>query len=289
MKKIIPVIIIAVVVMIAAITFSSSMVVTNENEYTLVKQFGKIDRVITEPGLSFRIPFVETTSKLPKEILLYNLAPSDVITLDKKTMICDCYVLWQITDALTFAQTLNMSLGNAENRIDTVVYNATKNVISSKTQEAVISGRSDSLQKEIIDSIGDSMNQYGIEILEVETKRLDLPGDNKTAVYERMISERDNIAATYTAQGDAEAQKIRNETDKDVAILISEAEKEAEILRAQREGEYMRILSEAYSDESKAEFYDYTRSLDSAKESLKGGNKTLIISKDSPLARIFYE
>lgn len=288
MKKTLPLIIILVVLFLAVVLGSSSMVVTNENEYTLVKQFGKIDRVIDMAGLSFQIPFIETTSTIPKEILLYNLAPSDVITRDKKTMICDCYVLWEITDALKFAQTLNMSLGNAESRIDTVVYNATKNVISSMTQEEVISGRSDTLQNEIISTIGTSMQQYGIHIIEVETKRLDLPGDNKTAVYERMISERDNIAATYTAEGESEAKVIRNETDKKVAIMLSEAEKEAELLRAEGEGEYMRILSEAYADESKAEFYDYTRSLEAAKEALRGENKTLILSKDSPLAQIFY-
>lgn len=288
MKKSIPLIIILAVLLFVVVFGSSSMVVTNENEYTLVKQFGKIDRIIDTAGLSFRIPFVETTSTIPKEILLYNLAPSDVITRDKKTMICDCYVLWEITDALKFAQTLNMSLGNAESRIDTVVYNATKNVISSMTQEEVISGRSDELQSAIIATIGTSVQQYGIHILEVETKRLDLPSDNKTAVYERMISERDNIAATYTAEGESEAKVIRNETDKKVAIMISNAEKDAEMLRAEGEGEYMRILSEAYSDESKAEFYDYQRSLEAAKEALRGENKTLILSKDSPLAQIFY-
>ncbi len=288
MKKTIPFIIILSILLVGVVIGSSSMVITNEDEYTLVKQFGKIDRVISEAGLSFRIPFVETTSTIPKQILLYNLAPSDVITRDKKTMICDCYVLWEITDALKFAQSLNMSLGNAESRIDTVVYNATKNVISSMTQEEVISGRSDALQNEIIETIGTSVQQYGIRILEVETKRLDLPSDNKTAVYERMISERDNIAATYTAEGESEAKVIRNETDKQVAIMISNAEKEAELLRAKGEGEYMRILSEAYSDESKAEFYDYTRSLEAAKEALRGGNKTLILAKDSPLAQIFY-
>lgn len=289
MKKTLPIIIVLIILFVGVITLGSSMVVTNENEYTLVKQFGKIDRVIDEAGLSFRIPFVETTSTLPKQMLLYNLAPSDVITRDKKTMICDCYVLWEITDALKFSQTLNMSLGNAESRIDTVVYNATKNVISSLTQEEVITGRSDTLQNAIISSIGESMNQYGIQILEVETKRLDLPSDNKTAVYERMISERDNIAATYTAEGESEAKVIRNETDKEVAIMLSEAEKEAEIMRAEGEGEYMRILSEAYSDESKTEFYDFTRSLDAAKTSLVGENKTLILSPDSPLAKIFYQ
>lgn len=288
MKKGIIAVVITIVTFLLIITLGSSIVVTQENEYTLIKQFGKVDRVIDEAGLSFKVPFVESVYTLPKEILLYDLAPSDVITGDKKTMICDCYVLWEITDALKFSQTLNSSVGNAESRIDTVVYNAAKSVISSMTQEQVISGRSDQLQDAIINNIGNSMEQYGIAILEVETIKLDLPNDNKEAVYERMISERDNIAATHIAQGQAEAQKIRNQTDKEVAIMISEAEKEAEILRAEGEAEYMRILSEAYSDESKADFYAYVRSLDAAKEALQGEDKTLILSPESPMAQIFY-
>lgn len=288
MKKTISIIVGVIAAIFLIIILSSSMVVTHENEYTLVRQFGKIDRVIDTAGLSFKIPFVETVYQLPKEILLYDLAPSDVITSDKKTMICDCYVLWEITDALKFSQTLNSSIGNAESRIDTVVYNATKSVISSMSQEEVISGRSDLLQDAIINNIGTSMEQYGIAILEVETIKLDLPNDNKEAVYERMISERDNIAATHIAQGQAEAQKIMNLTDKEVAIMLSEAEKEAEILRAEGEAEYMRILSEAYSDGSRADFYAYVRSLEAAKEALKGEDKTLILSPNSPIAQIFY-
>ncbi|MBQ3516314.1 MAG: protease modulator HflC [Lachnospiraceae bacterium] len=288
MKKGIITAVITIVAFLLILSFASSVVVTQENEYTLIRQFGKVDRVIDEAGLSFKIPFMESVYTLPKEILLYDLAPSDVITGDKKTMICDCYVLWEITDALKFSQTLNSSVGNAESRIDTVVYNATKSVISSMTQEQVISGRSDMLQDAIINNIGTSMEQYGIAILEVETIKLDLPNDNKEAVYERMISERDNIAATYIAQGQAEAQKIRNQTDKEVAIMLSEAEKEAEILRAEGEAEYMRILSEAYADQSRADFYAYVRSLDAAKEALQGENKTLILSPESPIAQIFY-
>ncbi len=288
MKKGIITAVIAVVAFLLVITLGSSIVVTQENEYTLVRQFGKVDRIIDEAGLSFKIPFVESVYTLPQEILLYDLSPSDVITGDKKTMICDCYVLWEITDALKFSQTLNSSIGNAESRIDTVVYNATKSVISSMTQEQVISGRSDLLQEAIISNIGTSMEQYGIAILEVETVKLDLPNDNKEAVYERMISERDNIAATYLAQGQAEAQKIMNQTDKEVAIMLSEAETEAEILRAEGEAEYMRILSEAYSDPEKADFYAFVISLDAAKTALQGEDKTLILSPESPIAQIFY-
>ena len=284
MKKIL----LPVILLAALAAGASSIVITNENEYSLVRQFGKVDHVVDQAGVSFKIPFVQSVDKLPKETLLYDLPSSDVITSDKKTMICDSYILWHITDPLKFAQTLNSSITNAENRLDTIVYNSTKNVISSNTQDDVISGRDGELSAAIVENIGDTLDQYGIELLSFETKQLDLPSDNKAAVYERMISERDNIAATYTAEGSSEAQIIRNTTDREVSVMLSEAEKNAEILIAEGEAEYMRILSEAYSDVSKQDFYSFVRSLDALKVSMEGGNKTVILSPDSPIAQIFY-
>lgn len=273
---------------LAIIIGSSCFVITNENEYSLVRQFGKIDHVVSEAGVSFKLPFIQSVDTLPKQTLIYDLASSDVITSDKKTMICDSYILWHITDPIKFAQTLNGSVSNAENRLDTIVYNATKNVISSVTQEQVISGRDGELSLAVMENIGTTLSQYGIELLDFETKQLDLPSDNKSAVYERMISERDNIAATYTAEGSAEAQIIRNTTDKEVTVMLSEAEKEAEILIAEGEAEYMRILSDAYANAGKTDFYSFVRSLDALKTSMVGNNKTVILSPESPIAQIFY-
>lgn len=266
---------------------AASVTVTAQNEYKLVRQFGKVKRVISSPGISLKIPFVETTATLPKETLLYDLSPSDVITKDKKTMISDSYVLWKIEDPLKFAQTLNSSIESGESRINTAVYNATKNVISSMTQDEVITSRDGELSDAVMASIGDNMEQYGVDLLMFETKQLDLPEDNKDAVYERMISERDNIAATYKAQGSSEAKVIRNTTDKEIAIKISEAEKKAEILEAEGEQEYMKILAQAYGEAERSEFYSFVRSLDALKNSMKGEDKTVILSEDSPIAQIF--
>ena len=266
---------------------AASVTVTAQNEYKLIRQFGKVDRVIDAPGISFRIPFLESTQSLPKETLLYDLAASDVITKDKKTMISDSYVLWRISDPLKFAQTLNSSIESGESRINTAVYNATKNAISSLTQDQVITSRDGELSQMVLNAIGTNMDQYGIELIKFETKQLDLPDDNKEAVYERMISERDNIAATYKAEGSSEAKVIRNTTDKEVAIQISEAKKQAEILEAEGEQEYMKILAEAYGEKDRQEFYSFVRSLDALKNSMTGGDKTVILSADSPIAQIF--
>ena len=269
------------------VAVGASVTVTQQNEYKLIRQFGKVDRVISSSGISFKIPFIESTQSLPKETLLYDLAASDVITKDKKTMISDSYVLWKISDPLKFAQTLNSSVENGESRINTAVYNATKNAISSMSQDQVITSRDGELSDMVMEAIGTDMDQYGIELLKFETKQLDLPDDNKEAVYERMISERDNIAATYKAEGNSEAKVIRNKTDKEVAIQISDAKKQAEILGAEGEQEYMKILAQAYGEEDRSEFYSFVRSLDALKTSMKGEDKTVILSADSPIAQIF--
>ena len=259
---------------LAVVLLGSSIVVTEKDEYKLIRQFGKVVSVVDEEGISFKVPFVQEASTLPKKILLYDLTPSDVITKEKKTMISDSYVLWRISDPLKFAQSLNSSMTNAENRINTAVYNATKNTIG-RLSEAVMA------------SVGDNLAQYGIELLEFDMKQLDLPDDNKSSVYERMISERNNIAATYTAEGNSEAKVIRNTTDKEVAIQISDAKRQGEILVAEGEAEYMRILADAYSDEDKTDFYSYVRSLDALKASMTGENKTIVLPEDSPIAQAF--
>jgi len=278
-----------VVAFVVLVVLANSMVVTAENEYTLVKQFGKIERIIDKAGLSFKVPFIQSTDTLPKEILIYDLAASDVITMDKKTMVADSYVLWRINDPQLFVQTLNSQVANAESRINAQVFMSMKNIISSLEQTEVINGRDGELTKMIMGNIGDSMEQYGIELITVEIKRLDLPDDNKNAVYERMISERNNIAASYIAEGEAEATKIRTQTDYEITVSISEAKAEAEATVAAGEAEYMRKLSAVYSDQSRSDFYTFVLALDAAKASLVGENKTLILDEDSPIAQIFNE
>lgn len=279
-----------IIVVLAVILFllSSCTIITKENEYTVVKQFGKIQSVVDKAGLSFKLPFIQSVDKISKATLLYDIPQSDVITSDKKSMIIDCYILYRISDPLLFAQTLNNSISNAEYRLNTSVYNATKNVISSMPQEEVISGRKGILTEKIMDNIGNGMEKYGIELLLVEEKLLDLPDDNKNAVYQRMISERETIAATFTATGNKDSQLIHNETDKMVTVMLAQAQAQSDKLIAEGEAEYMRVLSEAYNDPEKAEFYEFIISLDAAKTSLtKNKNNTLILSSDSPIAQIF--
>ncbi|MBR0140121.1 MAG: protease modulator HflC [Firmicutes bacterium] len=277
-----------VILVLALIIVSSCLVVTMPNEYKVIRQFGRVIAIRSEAGLSFRIPFLQTEDSLPKTLLIYDLPASDVITRDKKTMTADSFALWRIDDPQLFIQTLNGSVSNAEARIENLTYNAMKNVISSRSQAEVISGRNGQLASDITAAVVDSLTPYGIQLIAVETKHLDLPDDNTAAVYQRMISERQNIAAGYTAEGESEAQKIRSATDRETQIIVSQAKAKAEALMAEGEAEYMRILSDAYSDPDKADFYSFVRSLDAAKKSLSNDSNMLILGGDSPLTEIFY-
>ena len=280
--------IIALIVLIVLIVVvGSATYVVRQNEYGVVYEFGAVVDVKETPGLYFKIPFVQTTSALPKTKLLYDLPISDVITADKHSMVLDSFALWRISDARLFIESLSGSVSNAESRINAIVYNALKTVISSQNQEAIISGRDGAVVRLVMENIGNSFERYGIEMLAVETKTLDLPDDNKAAVYTRMISERNNIAASYTAEGEAEAKRIRNEADKQVEITLSKAKSDAETVKAAGDAEYMRILANVYDTEDEAEFYSYMIALDALGDSMTGAEKTLILSPDSPIAKIF--
>lgn len=266
-----------------------SLYITDPNEYCAIYQFGKIIHVVDNPGLHFKIPFIQTIKHISKQIYLYDMKPSDVITKDKKTMITDNFVLFQIINPLKFVQSLNANNNNAVTRIEAAVYNATKNIISSKTQDEIIKSRGEELVKLITKESNSDMDDYGINIIEVQIKALDLPDDNKHAVYERMISERQNIAAQYLATGEYEAQKIKNMTDKDVQIKIANAKRSADILIAEGESEYMKILKAAYDTNEKKDFYSFIRMLDTMKKSFKQNGNVIILDRDSDLAKIFYD
>jgi len=278
-------ILIPIIIVITLVVALNSMVITQENEYTLIKQFGAVERIVSDAGLSFKTPFIQQTEKLPNTIMIYDQAASDVITKDKKTMVIDNFVLWKIVDPLKFVQTLN-TIPEAERRIETVTYNAIKTTVGNTNQSDIIQGRGEFLSSGIVEKVQPAFNEYGIEIIDNEIKRLDLPSENKAAVYSRMISERNQIAAEYIAEGNEESQKIINSANKDIAVIVSEAEATAEQIRATGESEYMRIISEAYNSAERSEFYEFIRSLDALKITMKG-EKTLFLPIDSPLTSLF--
>jgi hypothetical protein len=278
-----------IVVLIALLLGFNSTYSLKENEYGIKLQFNKIVAIDDQAGLYYKIPFMQNVRKVPKSIQLYDIRPSDVMTSDKKSMIADMYILWRVSDPTVYYQTLNANVNNAKDRTGITVYNSVKSVISSMTQDEIIEARGEKLTQTITADANPDIQKYGIEIVQAQLKSLDLPDDNKQAVYERMISERNNIAASYTAEGESKAKKIQNETDKQVAILKAQAEKKSAKLKAEGEAKYMETLQQAYNDKDKADFYNYIRSLDALKVSLSGkGEKKLMLGRDSELAKILY-
>ena len=268
-----------IVVLIALFLGFNSTYSLKENEYGIKLQFNKIVAIDDQAGLYYKIPFMQNVRKVPKSIQLYDIRPSDVMTSDKKSMIADMYILWRVSDPTVYYQTLNANVNNAKDRTGITVYNSVKSVISSMTQDEIIEARGEKLTQTITADANPDIQKYGIEIVQAQLKSLDLPDDNKQAVYERMISERNNIAASYTAEGESKAKKIQNETDKQVAILKAQAEKKSAKLKAEGEAKYMETLQQAYNDKDKADL----------KVSLSGkGEKKLMLGRDSELAKILY-
>ena len=282
-------IVVIAVLLAAAICLGGSMFTIRENEYGCTVRMSKIISTTEEPGLHFKVPFIDSVKYFPKATMLYDIPPSEVLTADKQNMTVDCYVLWNVSDPLKFYQ----SLGNAtvaEERLNALTYNALKNVMGTLSQSDIINMEDGGARNDIYEGITANVDQlaanYGIKIEDVKIKRFDLPEANESAVYTRMISERKQIAEKYTADGNYEASLIRNDVDKQVNIIVSNAEAEAAKLVAEGESEYMKMLGDAYNSQEKQEFYEFTLALDALQATLDGSEKTIILSQDSDLAQI---
>ncbi|MBQ4641471.1 MAG: protease modulator HflC [Oscillospiraceae bacterium] len=282
-------IVIALLVLALVIVAANSFYVVRENQYACVVEFSKIVDTKDQAGLHFKIPFLHSVKYFSKAAQFYDIPPSEVLTSDKQNMTVDCYVLWQISDPLRFYQTLGTS-GVAEQRLDALTYNTLKNVMGTLAQADIINMEDGAKRNEIYDGIAGTVDElaqtYGINVLDVKIKRFDLPESNLNAVYSRMISERNQMAEKYTADGNYEASLLRNDVDKQVNITISNAKAEAAKLEAEGEAEYMRLLAEAYDSQEKKEFYEFILALDALKQSLTGSEKTVILDGDSKLAQI---
>lgn len=286
MKKAIIIGVVALLLIVVAVT---SMYTVEENQYACVFRFGKIIDSVDTAGLHFKVPFLDSVRYFSKATMFYDIPPSEVFTSDKQNMTVDCYIIWSISDPQQFYQTLGTT-AKAEERLDANTYTALKNTMSTLAQADIINMNDGAERNEIYDSITAIVNekatQYGIRVEDVKIKRFDLPDSNLNAVYTRMISERNQMAEKYTADGNYEASIIRNNVDKQVNIIVSNAEAEAAQLVAEGEAEYMKKLADAYDTPDKQEFYEFILALDALKTSLNGDDKTIILDQDSDLAKI---
>ena len=282
-------IIIAAVVVLVLVLGMSSMFTVRENEYACTVRFEKIINTTDEAGLHFKIPFLDSVKYFTKATQLYDIPPSEVLTSDKQNMTVDCYILWSISDPKLFYQTISTT-ARAEERLDAITYSALKTDMGTLAQADIINMNDGAERNAIYEKIATEVDAaaaaYGIRVEDVKIKQFDLPESNLNAVYNRMISERNQMAEKYTADGNYEASIIRNDVDKQVDIMVSDAKVEAAKLEAEGEAEYMRLLAEAYNTADKKEFYEFTLALDALKASLDGDEKTVILDGSSELAQI---
>ena len=280
---------IIIVLVLAAVVLAGSCFTVAENEYACTVRFSKIISTTDQAGLHFKVPFLDTVKYFSRATQLYDIPPSEVLTSDKQNMTVDCYILWSISDPKLFYQTLG-STSVAEQRLDALTYNELKTVMGTLAQSDIINMEDGSKRNDIYGNIASDVNAlaktYGIHVEDMKIKQFDLPESNLNAVYGRMISERNQMAEKYTADGNYEASIIRNDVDKKVNIMVSDAQAEAAKREAEGEQEYMRLLAEAYDSKDKQDFYEFTLALDALKSSLNGSDKTVILDANSDLAKI---
>ena len=286
MKKTGIILILCLLLLVVAL---NSFYTVEENQFACIVRFSEIIGTTDTAGAHFKIPFVDSVRYYSKATQFYDIPPSEVLTSDKQNMTADCYVLWRIEDPKKFYQTLG-STGAAEQRLNATTYNELKTVMGTLAQADIINMDDGAERNEIYEGIATKVDSqaatYGIHVEDVKIKQFDLPESNLNAVYNRMISERVQMAEKYTADGNYEASIIRNDVDKQVNILVSNAKAEAAKLEAEGEAEYMRLLAEAYNSADKKDFYEFTIALDALKQSLTGDEKTIILDADSALAQI---
>ncbi len=282
-------IVIGVVVALVLLLAANSMYTVEENQYACTVRFSKIIETTDTAGLHFKVPFLDSVKYFSKATQFYDIPPSEVLTSDKQNMTVDCYILWQISDPKLFYQSLGTT-SVAEDRLDALTYNELKTVMGTLAQADIINMEDGAKRNEIYEGIASDVDAlaraYGIQVTDVKIKQFDLPDSNLNAVYSRMISERNQMAEKYTADGNYEASIIRNDVDKQVNIIVSNAEAEAAKLVAEGEAEYMRLLAAAYDSDDKKAFYEFTLALDALKQSLTGEENTIILDENSALARI---
>ena len=259
----------------------------DETQFAVVTQFGKPVRTITTAGLKLKWPWQSLLS-FEKRLMVYNPRPSEFLTRDKKNIVVDSYVEWRVADPNRFLQTVN-DLTGAEMRLHDTVWAAAAAALGNTDLSALVSVRPEDVKVQDVmrqvteQSRARAMEQYGIEIVDVRMKRLNLPAQNRESVFARMRAERERIAKQYRAEGEAEALKIRAEADKEKARIISEAYRDAEKIRGDGDAQSTRIYAEAYSRDPK--FYKLVRTLEAYKKVIDP-NTTAILSSDSELLKL---
>jgi len=268
---------IAVAVLILLFT---SMFILDQTQQAVVLRFGKVVKVVKEPGLHFKQPFVDNVVKFEKRMLIYDIEPEKIITADKKTLIIDTYTLWKIKDPRKFMESFK-SVRLALPRIDDIVYSHIRDVFAKGTFEEIVSEKREEFLNKVTKLCRRDLDEFGVEVVDVRVKHADLPPENTQAVYNRMKEERYSIAAQIRAEGQKEAQKIRAEADKKVKIILAQAYSEAEKIKGTGDASAVSIYAQSFSKDP--DFYEFWRTMELYRDSLK--DAVIIAGEDAEVLK----
>ena len=268
-----------VVALIAFVTYSSLFVV-DERQKALVLQFGQVADVKEEPGLAFKLPFIQQVVRYDDRILSLDTMPLEVTPLDDRRLVVDAFARYRIINVVQFRQAVGTGgIVTAESRLERILNAALREVLGSVTSNAVLSTDRIELMTRITESAKIESKGLGVEIVDVRIKRADLPTQNLAATFRRMQAERERMAADERARGQEAAQIVRAEADRKAVETVSEAKKEAEIIRGTADALTTKIFADAFGRDP--EFYAFTRSLIAYEQSMTGSNTTMVISPNS--------
>ena len=278
------IVIVGVIVVVGLFIGLGAMFTVDQREQVIVLQFGEPKRLERDPGLYFKLPFIQDVIRFDKRLLDYDNPAEEIIASDQKRLVVDAFARYHIVDPLLFFQTVNSELG-LRSRLGSVINSNLRRVLGTVPLNALVSEKRADLMLQIRDSVRLEAAAFGIRVEDVRIKRADLPQENSEAVYRRMQTERQQEAAELRAKGAEEAQKIRARADKEKVVIIADAERDGQILRGEGEGEMNRIFAEAFGRDP--EFFDFYRSMQAYEAALTGDDTTMVLSPDSEFFRFF--
>ena len=258
----------------------STIIVVDETEQIVILQFGKPVQTITEPGLNFKFPApIQVSNSFDKRLLEYDVPPEEILSRDKKSLIIDNYVRWRIVDPLLFLQTVR-AIPTAKTRLDDIVYSELRQELGNHDMAEIITETRELIMEKVTIASNEETSKYGIEVIDVRIRRVDLPRENEASIYARMEAERKRQANKFRSEGEEEAQKIRAATDRDKTVILAEAYKTAQKIRGEGEAEALDIYAKSFSKDP--DFYEFLRTLETY-EKVIDKKTTLVLPGDSKL------
>ena len=268
------------ILVLAALFALSTIIMVDETEQIVILQFGKPVRTIKEPGLNWKLPApFQTSNSFEKRLLEYDVPPEEILSKDKKSLIIDNYVRWRIVDPLLFLQTVK-AVPTAKTRLDDIVYSELRQELGTHDMVEIITETRGLIMEKVTKASNEETSKYGIEVIDVRIRRVDLPRENEASIYARMEAERKRQANKFRSEGEEEAQKIRAATDRDKTVILAEAYKKSQLIRGEGEARALDIYAASYSKDS--DFYEFTRTLETY-EKVIDKKTTLVLPGDSKL------